>query len=284
MAKKRRTYSKKKKKTNKKSSAWKSYFFIALFISCLIFAFSMQEEIKITYLKLRATYISYQEKYATKQESTKIEKIISKHQNHIFGIDVSHYQGIINWQKVDYLEDSIPVGFAIIRATAGNNRKDNYFTYNWREAKKNNILRAAYHYYRPNENSAEQAAFFIDKVKLESGDLAPILDIEEEPKIQSIASLRKGIQNWLNIVEAHYGKKPIIYTGDSFYTDYLKNQGFDDYPIWIANYNNNITKPRNKNWIIWQFSDKGTVNGINEFVDLNVFDGNEKMLRLLTLE
>lgn len=284
MSKRKNTYYKKKKKVKKQVTPWRYYFFIAFVVSAIVFSFLMRDELKIAYLKVRSTYISYKNKYASKQETSKIEKIIAKHQNHIFGIDISHYQGIINWEKVNYLEDSIPVGFAIIRATAGNNKRDNYFTYNWRESKKNNILRGAYHYYRPNENSTEQAEFFIKKVKLASGDLAPILDIEQEPDIQTIASLRKGIQNWLDLVETHYGKKPIIYTGDSFYKDYLENQGFDDYPIWIANYNNNISKPRNKDWVIWQFTDKGTVNGINEFVDLNVFDGNEKLLKLLTVE
>ena len=130
----------------------------------------------------------------------------------------------------------------------------------------------------------QQISKIIKKVKLEKGDIAPILDIEQEPDIQSIASLRKGIQNWLDLVEKHYNKKPIIYTGDSFYKDYLKGQGFDDYPIWIANYNRNIKEPKAKNWIIWQFSDQGNVNGIGEFVDLNVFDGNEKLFKLLLIE
>lgn len=246
--------------------------------------FSFKNEIKYSYLKIRSLYITYKFKTASKTEAEKIQKIIKLHNNHIFGIDISHYQGIINWNKVQYLQDSIPVSFVLIRATAGNNKADNYFTYNWREAKAKKIIRGAYHYYRPNENSTEQANKFISKVKLQKGDLPPILDIEDISKIQTMKSLRLGIKNWLELVEAEYNIKPIIYTGDSFYKDNLKGKGFEDYKIWIANYNRNINKPKNKDWIIWQFSDKGKATGIGEFVDLNVFDGNLKDLKKLLIK
>lgn len=287
MTKRKKTYKKKKKQVTKKQapkSSLKNYFGIALFIGVIFLAFLFQEEIRFSYLKMRSIYMVYKEKYTTKVEQTKIQKILKLHEKHIFGLDISHYQGIINWDKVGFLEDSIPVSFVILRATAGNNKSDNYFTYNWRESKKNNFTRGAYHYYRPDENSTEQAEKFISKVTLEKGDLPPILDIEDVSDIQTVASLRKGISNWLEIVEKHYGIKPIIYTGDSFYKDYLKGKGYNDYPIWIANYNKHIKQPKVKDWIIWQFSDQGTATGINEFVDLNVFDGNEKMLGLLLIK
>jgi len=283
MVKKKRKNSKTKRK-KKKASSIKKYFFLALLVVLMASAFYFKDEIKIVYYKVRATYISYKNLHASKTEQAKIDKIIQKHKNKVFGIDISHYQGIINWKDVAYLEDSIPIGFIMIRATAGKAKPDNYFTYNWKEAKNNNFIRGAYHYYRPNENSTEQANNFIKKVTLEKGDFPPILDIEQTPDNQTIESLREGIQNWLNLVEAHYGVKPIIYTGDSFYKDYLKGKGFKDYPFWIANYNKKINGPKAKDWLIWQFSDQGNVKGINEFVDLNVFDGNEKMLKLLLIE
>lgn len=281
---KKKAKSSSKKKSSSFLNSWKPYFLSAFIISILVFGFLGREKLKIAYFKIRSTYINYNTVYGTKAEVSKIEKILNLHQDDIFGIDISHYQGIINWEKVVTFEDSIPISFVMIRATAGKNKQDEFFTYNWQETEKKEFLRGAYHYYRPNENSTEQAKFFIKNVVLKPGDLAPILDIEQEPKKQSMDSLRKGIQNWLDLVEAHYGKKPILYTGDSFYNDYLKNKGFDDYPLWIANYNNSVNEPKNKDWIIWQFSEKGTVNGINEFVDLNVFDGNMKMLKLLTVE
>lgn len=283
MAKKRRTYSK-SKKTRSKGFSLKKYFLLALLIGLSFSAYYFREELKIVYFKVRSSYVTYQNIDASKTEQEKNNNIIRLNKEKLFGIDISHYQGLINWEDVYFLEDSVPINFIIIRATAGKNKKDNYFSYNWGEAKKKNIVRGAYHYYRPNENSTDQANNFIKNVELEKGDFAPVLDIEEEPNIQSIASLRTGIQNWLTLVEAHYGVKPIIYTGDSFYKDYIKGNGFENYSIWIANYNKTIKQPKAKDWIIWQFSDQGKVKGIGEFVDLNVLDGNEKMLKLLLVQ
>lgn len=117
-----------------------------------------------------------------------------------------------------------------------------------------------------------QANNYIRKVKLSNGDMPPILDIESISRLQSISSLRRGILKWLTKVEAHYGKRPIIYTGETFYNKYLSGSEFKKYKFWIANYNN-ISKPK-ANWIIWQFSQKGKINGIEEFVDLNVYNGD----------
>ncbi len=278
----KRKYTKRKSKKKKKS--FKLNYVLVFFIIFVISAMVFRKEIRYSYLKIRSIYIVYKAKYATKTEKDKIQKIIKIHENHIFGIDISQYQGIINWNKVGFFEDSIPFSFVMIRATAGNNKEDNYFTYNWREAKSKNIIKGAYHYYRPNENSEEQAKNYIKKVKLKKGDLPPILDIEDYSNIQTMKSLRKGLKNWLELVEKEYHVKPILYTGDRFYNDNIKGQGFEDYPIWIANYNKNIKQPKVKNWVIWQFSDKGKASGIGEFVDLNVFDGNEKVFKLMVLK
>ena len=110
------------------------------------------------------------------------------------------------------------------------------FKENWKASKERQLIRGAYHYYRPNENSIEQANNFIKNVKLEKGDLPPVLDIEKLPKSQSIDSLKVGLRRWLKKVEKHYKVKPIIYSGESYYNDFLKKE-FSDYPLWIANYN-----------------------------------------------
>ena len=98
---------------------------------------------------------------------------------YIYGIDVSEYQGIINLESVSQINDGHQINFVIVRSTAGRNKRDRFFTSNFREAKKHNFIRGAYHYYRPNENSNDQASNFIKNVKLASGDLPPILDIEK---------------------------------------------------------------------------------------------------------
>ena len=200
--------------------------------------------------------------------------------NYINGADVSEYQGVINWQKLK--TDKKDFNFIFIRSTAGKNRRDRYFTYNWRQAKKNNIIRGAYHYYRPNENSKLQAENFIKNVKLSSGDLPPVLDIENTSSVQSINSLRKGISLWLKIIEEHYGVKPIIYSSASYYESFLA-QEFGSYVLWVANYNIVKNPIKHKKWLFWQYSDKAMVLGIAGPVDLNVFNGSKDDLKVLFL-
>lgn len=206
-------------------------------------------------------------------ENARLETIMSFYNNHLFGIDVSHYQGIIDWNSLEFIKDSVAVDFVFMRASVGKDTPDKHFAKNWAAAGRKNMVRGAYHYYRPDENSTQQARNFISKVKLVPGDLPPVLDIEALPRHQSVSSLRKGVQNWLNIVEKHYGVKPIIYTGDTFYQHHLAGHGFDDHAFWIANYNP-VPAPSHPKWDIWQFSMKGRIAGINHDVDLNVFNGD----------
>ena len=188
------------------------------------------------------------------------------HGDFTFGIDVSEYQGIISWRHV------------IIRATAGDNKRDRFFTSNWRASRENDILRGAYHYFRPNENSTKQANNFIKNVQLVPGDLPPILDIEKTSKIQSNEDLVKGVKNWLKIVENHYGIKPIVYTGAHFYNDHLDNS-LNGYLIWVANYNRVKNPLISASWMMWQFSDNGTASGIKGPVDLDLFKGSLSELK-----
>lgn len=192
--------------------------------------------------------------------------------NYIYGIDISQYQGIITWGNVNNIDGKNKIDYVIIRATAGKNHRDSFFTSNWRESKKNKFLRGAYHYFRPNENSTLQAQNFIKNVKLRPGDLPPILDIEKISNIQTTDNLIKGISNWLTLVENHYGVQPIIYSGAHFFKDYLKNN-FNNYLLWVANYNKIVDPIPNNKWILWQFSDNGSVSGIKGPVDLDLFNG-----------
>src|SRR5690606_4690989 len=107
---------------------------------------------------------------------------------------------------------------------------------NWRAARANHFIRGAYHYYRPDENSVAQAHNFIKNVRLSAGDLPPVLDIEELPQGQSLDSLRMGLSRWIKMVEEEYQVKPILYSGEHFYSKHLQ-EWFSDYVLWIANYN-----------------------------------------------
>lgn len=212
----------------------------------------------------------------------RIYEVLSQHENKMFGFDVSQYQGKIDWEHIGKVEDTFQLSFVFIRATAGKDKRDTQFKENWKQAQNNHIIRGAYHYYRPNENSLQQADNFIKTVRLEKGDLPPVLDIEKLPKKQSLDSLKVGLRRWLDKVEAHYKMKPIIYSGESYYTDFLKKE-FTDYPFWIANYNFWRKKP-DDHWLLWQFTEKARVNGIDGMIDLNVLNGDFVTLVELTKE
>ncbi|BFM42251.1 glycoside hydrolase family 25 protein [Flavobacterium sp. CFS9] len=209
-------------------------------------------------------------------------QVLENHKGKVIGIDVSEFQGTVHWSDVEVLEEKYPVQFVFIRATAGNNKVDRQFMHNWLGAKKHKIIRGAYHYYRPNENSIEQADLFIKTVKLQKGDLPPVLDIERLPKNQSLDSLKKGLKRWLNKVEAHYQVRPIIYTGERYYGDFLKEE-FGEYLFWIANYNFYREKIE-EDWLFWQFTEKATLPGIKRTVDVNIYNGDLEQLQFITVE
>lgn len=187
----------------------------------------------------------------------------------MFGIDVSQYQGDIDWNRVAS-QRKHDIDFVIVRATMGSDREDKTFQKNFYSAKKYFIV-GAYHYYDPNENSTLQAENYLRKVKLQPGDFIPILDIERLSSIQSKTKLIEGVKNWMIIVEKEYGVKPILYTSLSFYHDYLEKD-LSDYPIWIAAYS---LEKRDHATVkaaeIHQFTEDVKIPGITE----NTVDGND---------
>lgn len=190
-------------------------------------------------------------------------------EDYVFGIDVSKYQGEIDWSQVG---SHHPIDFVFIRATMGSNGKDAFFKRNWKGAQEEGFIRGAYHYYRPNENSTQQFENFSSMVRLDSGDFVPVLDIEKDSDYGR-DNLRMGILNWLALAEEEYGVKPIIYTGLTFYEQVL--QGYvDDYPLWIAAYSGK-DRLAGIPWTFHQFSDNIRVNGITaNRVDGNDFNGS----------
>ena len=197
----------------------------------------------------------------------------------VHGIDVSHHQGKIDWKKVKAMKvKGITFDFAFIKATEGKTHNDTKYFYNWKNAKKNNIIRGAYHYFKPNVDGALQAKHFIGRVKLQKGDLPPVIDVEEIGKV-SKKKLMKEVLKFANAVEKKYAIKPIIYTFHDFYKLNF-DETFMDYKLWIAHYY--VNSPRNKTWNFWQHSDRGKVSGINTDVDFNVFNKSlEKMQDIL---
>lgn len=208
-------------------------------------------------------------------------EILTKFEFNPVGIDVSEYQGVIVWDSVRVIENHFPIRFVIVRATVGMDRLDKKFVANWSALQRKNLVKGAYHYYRPNENSTVQAELFIKNVVLQKGDLPPVLDIEQLPKKQSLAQLKVGLKNWLQLVEAHYGIQPILYSGANFYKEFLKDD-FKEYTFWIANYNFFVENMQS-DWRFWQFTEKASISGIEGSVDVNIFNGTDAELLYLTL-
>ena len=208
--------------------------------------------------------------------------MLKRHDNRVFGLDVSQYQGQIEWEKAKIVEDTFQLQFVFIRATAGKDKLDSRFHENWKNAKAANFICGAYHYYRPNENSLLQAENFIKHVRLKKGDFPPVLDIENLPKVQSMDSLKVGLKRWLKKVENHYKIKPIIYSGEKYFNDFLEDE-FKGYTFWIANYNFFVEDCKDL-WTFWQFTEKGSVPGINGNVDLNIYNGTPKMMNYLRIQ
>lgn len=200
----------------------------------------------------------------------------------VHGIDVSHHQDEIDWKvlkSVQYAQ--FPVRFVFIKATEGGDFKDKAFDYNFAEADSTHFIRGAYHFYNPNTDPIKQADFFIDNVKLKAGDLPPVLDIEKRPK--DAVKLKRDLLVWLNRVERHYKVKPILYTSYKFKNKYLSDSVFNTYPYWIAHYYVDSVRYEGE-WKFWQHTDVGTMPGINEQVDLNVFNGSMSDLLELTIK
>ncbi|WP_027377745.1 glycoside hydrolase family 25 protein [Kaistella palustris] len=221
----------------------------------------------------------------TEAEEDRINGIIADYADKTFGMDVSHYQRKedIEWDSLTIANRSIPIKFVVLRATMGNRSADKHFAEFWKLSKKNSLIRGAYHFYRADEDPVMQANNFLANVKLESGDLPPILDIEKIPRRKSTRKLLDDLKIWCRIVEETYGKKPIIYTYYHYYKDFLRGE-FEGYPIWLANYNNVPQPSPDDDWDIWQFTENGIVYGINTKVDLNVYNGSLWSLKRMTLD
>ncbi|MCD8318720.1 MAG: glycoside hydrolase family 25 protein [Paraprevotella sp.] len=200
----------------------------------------------------------------------------------VHGIDVSHYQEDIDWERLRNASlNSSPVSFIFIKATEGAKILDDNFNQNFYEAKKNDFIRGAYHFFVPDVDARQQARFFLKQVHLEPGDLPPVLDVEKVGDLTD-AQLQKAVKTWLDLVEKEYGVKPIIYTGYKFKLRYLNTPDFDGYPYWTAHYY--VKKLEYKGpWRFWQHTDCGSVSGLKGAVDCDIFNGSLEELMKMTI-
>ena len=202
----------------------------------------------------------------------------------IHGIDISHHQGRIDW---DELKDNgsinqCPIRFVMIKATEGSTQTDENYSDNFYQAREHGFTRGAYHFYSVHTPARQQALHFMKTVKLENGDLPPVLDVEHKPKNQTDEEFKNSVIQWLDMVEKHYKVKPIIYTYFKFKTRYLNDSIFDQYPYWIAHYYVDSLEYQGK-WKFWQHTDVGRLPGIKGNVDFNIYNGSYYDLRQMTI-
>lgn len=186
------------------------------------------------------------------------------------GIDISHYQGRIDWSAV--AQDS-HVSYVFCKATESNGMVDNTFQYNVREARANKIPVGCYHFFNPNVSGEAQLKHFINNVDMSQMDVLPMLDLEVRGKAP-LADYIAQIRAWLVGFEAHYHFKPIIYASVNYYNKYLAGY-FDEYKYMIAKYGEGTPNPvGNCRFAMWQYSANGRINGIRGAVDMSCFIDN----------
>ncbi len=261
------------------------------------------------------------------------------------GIDVAIFDGPINWSTVKKVGTTPPgsrrvarsgpgtthhntltvhgVDFAFIRATDPNHPSklrhgvDETFHTNWQEAREAGVIRGPYHFFRPEKDVAAQVDLFVSTVgSLEADDLPPVLDLEQTGH-QTNEVIVERTHEWLQAVEKHFGRKPIIYVSPSFWNEHMlghqqpashhrrhhhhleppsensnptnnhaPQNGFNDYPLWIASYRSHPHLPQHtwQDWTFWQYTDRGNVRGIGSVhhpvrVDCDVFHGTVDQLK-----
>ena len=201
---------------------------------------------------------------------------------HHFVLDISHHQPReIQWDSLKVVLDSkgrtsknlsgakaiLPLQHVIMKATEGESMKDPHFSAWWQEA--GHLSRGAYHFFRSSRDPQLQAQNYIQTVELSHKDLPPVLDIETVHEGCTKEQLNAKALKWLRMVEAHFGRTPIVYTSDSFAKDWLGREIRENYPLWIARYN--TLEPETQGWRFWQFTDRAVVYGVKGKVDLSVF-------------
>ncbi len=194
----------------------------------------------------------------------------------VHGIDVSKFQGDIDWNAVA----SSGVKFAWIKATEGGDRADERFQANWEGAKAAGVARGAYHFVYWCRPPLEEMSFFEQNAPVEQDALPPVLDVEATPTSKTChrhltqEDAIDEMKVMLEEMERHYGKRPVIYTTVDFYEAILSDGAFMDYPIWVRSTKYHpAVKYGSRAWQFWQYQSDGQMPGINGNVDRDVFYG-----------
>lgn len=201
------------------------------------------------------------------------------------GVDVAHYQGTVDWEKLAGQD----LDFAFIKATEGSSHVDECFGENWQKAGKTDLYIGAYHFFSFDSDGEMQAELYIDTVGDLAGKIAPAVDVEfygdkesnPPPKDEVVRELGKMLEK----LEEHYQGKPVIYTTYKVYHAYIKGE-FDEYPLWIRNVYYQPLFIAGDRWTFWQYTDTAVLDGYQgteKYIDLNVFRGTREELEKLTV-
>ncbi|MFD1746996.1 GH25 family lysozyme [Rhizobium helianthi] len=200
------------------------------------------------------------------------------HRHEVHGIDVSKWNGNIDWMTVR----KSGIAFVFIKATEGKDMIDPTFDANWRNAMAAGIAHAPYHFYYFCSTADEQADWFIQNVPKSASHLPPVIDVEWNHASKTCKArpdpetVRAQMQRFMDRLEAHYGKRPIIYTSVDFHRDNLIGH-FQDYHFWVRSVAAHPQKIyEGRRWAFWQYTSTGVVPGIKGGTDINVFAGSEK--------
>ena len=193
----------------------------------------------------------------------------------VHGVDVSRWQGNIDWAKLR----TQGANFAFIKATDGGDHTDPMFRTNWNGSKAAGLKRGAYHFFYWCRTAGEQADWFIRNVPRDPEALPPVIDVEwnhDSACRQKLSPklVREKMKVFMEKVERHYGKRPIIYTAPDFYEDNLQG-AFTEYPFWLRAVAEHPSKVYpNRRWVFWQYSGSGLSHGVTGRIDLNTFYGS----------
>ncbi|HJZ90752.1 MAG TPA: glycoside hydrolase family 25 protein [Gemmataceae bacterium] len=199
----------------------------------------------------------------------------------IQGIDISHWQGSINWTSVKNSGKK----FAFAKATEGTTYTDPTFATNWAAMKSVGLVRGAYHFGHPGSDPIAQANRFCDVVRPTSGDLQMTLDLEVTDN-RTPSQVRSWVVSFINQIKARTGRPGIIYTGFYFWRDRAGNGSNLNCPLWLAAYVSNPAPYVPAAWpffTFWQYTSTGTCPGVSGNVDRDAFNGSLTGLNNLRL-
>ncbi|WP_163931626.1 glycoside hydrolase family 25 protein [Paraferrimonas sp. SM1919] len=187
------------------------------------------------------------------------------HKGLSYGVDVSHYQG-----KIDFSKLQTEVDFIYVKATEGDTFIDPMYKANVEGLQTIQLANGAYHFFKPDIDAIQQAKLFVSLVRHSKHTLPAMLDVEVISTV-STSKLQQGVKAWLDYVAKELGCQPIIYSDLSFWQDNLAST-FPKQPLWVADYQSINNGPPNAgtNQLLWQYTDKGRLTAISGYVDLSV--------------